>query len=379
MAKRGRPRDEDPRVIGPTWNESKQLYCVTSVDPRADGGRGRRSDRYFRDLEKAKEWVELVQFRIGRLEGITVANAIDAYEKHLKESGSAHKETIRRLRLFFPRHDLQITRLTHELTKGYYEAFRQRTIVHLKRNGKPAKDHGKPISVAYHRATLINARSMMTWCVDQGWVAANPFARVKGIGKKLRGKAQPTGDEVRKLFAHCYALAQAGNKSALGVLMTLLMALRSADLCRRVVRDVDLDATVLRIEEGTAKNRKSEEGREIPEILQPLLLRLADGRPPGEALFKTPYTKSGHHTRRWLEEALDKFCEQCQIPRVVPHALKGTAGSILAKRGALGNQIADYLSHTDEAVTRGHYLQPGVLEQAEVRRGLAVITGGKRK
>jgi integrase len=378
MAKRGRPRNEEPRVLGPTWIESKEAYCVTTIDPRANGGRGRRSDRYFRRLEKAQEWIELVEFRLGRLSGLTIANAIDAYEKHLIECGSTYGEVIRRLRMFFPSPELPLARVTHELAKGYYVAFRNHTLEHIKKDGTPAKDHGRPISVSYHRAALINARSLMSWCMDQGWIAANPFARVKGIGKKDKGKPQPTGDEARKLYAYCYACAVKGDASALGVLMLLLMALRQADLYRRVVRDVDLDATVLRIEKGTAKSEKSEEPREVPEILQPLLRRLVKSRAPTEPLFKTPYTASGFHTRRWLEQALEKFCEAAGVPRIVPHALKGTAGSILAKRGALGNQIADYLSHTDEAVTRGHYLQPGALEQADARRGLAVITGGKR-
>ncbi len=37
--------------------------------------------------------------------------------------------------------------------------------------------NGDPISVDYHRSTLINARSLFSWCVDEGWVQANPSQR----------------------------------------------------------------------------------------------------------------------------------------------------------------------------------------------------------
>jgi hypothetical protein len=54
--------------------------------------------------------------------------------------------------------------------------------------------------------------------------------------------------------------------------MALLMALRSGDISRRLVRDVDLDATVLRVYDG--KTHKSNRPRKIPEVLQPMLRKL---------------------------------------------------------------------------------------------------------
>ncbi len=83
--------------------------------------------------------------------------------------------------------------------------------------------------------------------------------------------------------------------------MAFSMALRSGDLCRRLVRDVDLGCTQLNIDDG--KNEKSNEPRVIPMKLQPYVRQLVDRRDPFEPLFRTPYTDNGHHTRRWLEEA----------------------------------------------------------------------------
>jgi integrase len=188
---------------------------------------------------------------------------------------------------------------------------------------------------------------------------------------------QHTGDETRRLYGYCLARAQAGDKTALGALMALLMALRSSDITRRVVRDVDLDATILRVTKG--KTQKSNRPRKIPDVLQPMLRQLISGRSPFEPLFATSLTKNGHHTRRWLEEGMTRFCQAADVPYVCPHSLKGQAGTILAETGTAADVIADHLSHDDyEATTKRHYVAPDVAEAAQAERALKIIAGGKR-
>jgi integrase len=133
---------------------------------------------------------------------------------------------------------------------------------------------------------------------------------------------------------------------------------------------------VLRVEGG--KTEMSDRPRQVPEVLQHALRKLAAGREPFEPLFKSSYTGSGFYTRRWLEQALEKFCREVGIPRVVPHALKGTAGSILAATGELSDRIADHLSHEQASTTTKHYVAPGAVETAQAARGLKVIAGGRR-
>jgi integrase len=146
----------------------------------------------------------------------------------------------------------------------------------------------------------------------------NPLAGVKGVGRRNAGKQQHTGDEARRLYPFCLARAESGDAAALGVQMALLMALRSGEITRRVVRDVDLDATVLRVYDG--KTLKSNRPRKIPEVLQPMLRNLVAGREPFEPLFWTPYTESGHHTptpplagsrRPWCVSARRRTCRTC--------------------------------------------------------------------
>lgn len=366
-----RRRDERARVLGPTWIPSKSRWRVVVITPKAARGDGRPDTRWFVDEEEANEFVAVTTGKLEKLSGTTLKQAIGAYEQHLAAKGTIGSgETLRRLRLFFPDLSMLIGRVTPERAQGYYDAFRVRLL-----------PNGDPISVSYHRAALINSRSMFKWAVKQGLVRANPFAEVEGLGRKSAGKTQLTGDETRRFYAYCMARAQGGDEAALGVLLLLTMALRSSDVTRRVVRDVDLDATVLRVGVGGSakgKNERSNRPRRIPAVLQPIVQRLVTGRSPSEPLFAAPGAKDGHHTRRWLEQAMDRFCASAGVTRVCPHSLKGTAGTLAAEMGTLADQIADHLSHDEQDTTRRHYVAGGALEAAEAARALKVIVGGRR-
>lgn len=365
----GRRKDERARVLGPTWVVSRERYRVTVITPQAGGPDGRETTRWFTDQTEAQDFADAIASKLARFSTTTIGEAIKQYQNNLHEQGTlpvSYKEVIRRLRAFFPDHDIAIHRVTADRAKGLYAAFKKRL-----------KPDGDPISVDYHRAALINARSFCKFCVAEGWLSANPFGEVEGTGRRSSGKPQLTGDEIRQLYAYCLARARDGDAAALGVLMALLMALRSSDITRRVVRDLDLDGTVLRVSAG--KTRKSNRPRNIPVVLRPLLATLADGRSGDEALFITPYTDNGHHTRRWLEQAMDRFCAAAGVPRVPPHSLKGAAGTLAAEMGDTADRIADHLSHESKATTERHYVAPGALDDAQLERAFKVIAGGKRR
>lgn len=289
------------------------------------------------------------------------------YEQHMRDMGYAEisqRNNVLRLQRFFPQ-DLPIGRITSERARSYYETFRRRL-----------RPDGQPISVDYHRGTLGYAKSFLGWAVEQGWLQANPLANVKGIGKLSAGKRQHTGDEARRFFGHCLARAEEGDESALGILLTLLLALRNSDVCRRLVRDVDLDGTQLLVTRG--KTAKSNRPRRIPAVLQPLMRRLVANRDPFEPLFLASHTEDGHHTIDWLRKAMHRHCQAAGVPYICPHALKGTAGSVLAEMGELADRIADHLSHESSATTRRHYIAPGALDSAVADRALRVLEGGRK-
>lgn len=360
--------DGRPKVWGPTWIESrgrKAAWRIVVCTPTPERPEGRRATRWFDTEEDAQDFRETVEAKLSRFTTTKISEAINLYEQYLKDKGTiGYGETIRRLKAFFPL-DITIGRVTPERAKSYYEKFRARL-----------RPDGEPISVAYHRAALINARSFLSWAGEQGWLELNPLAKVKGIGKKNKGKPQLTGDEIIRWYAHCLARAQAGDAAALGCLMAFTMALRSADLCRRLVRDVDMGGTVLRVTGG--KTAASNRPRAIADELQPLVHRLITGRASTEPLFKTPYTESGHHTRRWLEEAMVRFCKAAGVPYACPHSLKGSASSILIEEGYSANAVARHCSHESTTTTEQHYIAAGAVEDARMRTAMKVLSGGKR-
>jgi integrase len=363
-------RRQEPRIVGPTRVRIRGVdhWRVIQITPGAKEAKFRRVAVHYRDESEASAEAGKLRQSIERTRTLTLDAAITAYQQHLHDKGTgaqSYNETARRLRLFFPDLSAPLGSIRAERAAALYEVFRQRK-----------RPDGEPISVDYHRSTLINARSLFKWAKKQKWVEANPFAEVEGIGSRNAGKEQHTGNETRALYSYCLARAQAGDAAALGVLMALLMALRSGDITRRIVRDVDLDGTVLRVWKG--KSKKSNRPRRIPLVLQPLLRRLIDGRGPFEPLFKTPYTEDGHHTRRWLEEAMRRFCKAAGVPYVCPHALKGTAGTLAAEMGELADRIADHLSHEETATTTRHYVAAGATEEAQAARAFEVIAGGRR-
>jgi integrase len=244
-----------------------------------------------------------------------------------------------------------------------------------RKDGKPRKDADELVSVSYHRGTLINARSLFTFSIDEmHWLRDNPLAKVKGLGKRKSGKRKPTGNELRAWYRYTMAQIRTGDRTALGLMMAFSMALRSGDLTRRLVREVDMDCTQLNVEDG--KTEKSNEARLIPVKLQPYVRQLVEGRAPFEPLF--PLKRKGqllHHTRRWLEEAQETCCAKAGVPYFCPHTLKGVSGTVLAKRGAAANVIMDHLSHEEDGTTFRHYVDKSLVQAEQAAQVFDLFSG----
>lgn len=360
-----RPR-KGRRCLGPY---GRGPYAVAIFD-----GEGGRDDREFATQEEASAHIRLVEQAWGQLDERSIADALDSYDDHLKGSNNdgSRKERMRRLRLFFSSAaSMRLTRLHHTRAKELYAAFRV----------------GR--SVDYHRNTLGGARGFLEWCRKEGWVASNALTDVDGVGERTAGKEQHTGDEAQRFFRWCMWKAhrrgdghqRRDSDAAIGVMLALTLGLRSGDVTKRLVRDVDLDGTVLRVGMTTDRKRqgktaRSNRARRVPELLQPLLRQVVTGRGPLEPLFAA--MDGGHHTRAWLLAAMKRFCRDADVPYVCVHALKGTAGNVLADEGDAADRIAAHLSHESSMTTTRHYVDGEAVEAARRGRGFAVIAGGKK-
>ena len=154
------------------------------------------------------------------------------------------------------------------------------------------------------------------------------------------------------------------------MLTQLILGLRSAELLRRQVRDVDDHGQLFCIESGKTKNARRWLEIRSPE-LQRLLAHQVQRRKPDDLLFgagrKNVYTATA--IWKWLRN----FCKAAQVPRVCPHSLRGLHSTLAMEHGATSGLVAAALGHGSFEITQRHYVQPGTmdnLKQAKVSAAL---------
>lgn len=352
-----RRKNEERRILGPYHERGGIRYIV--VNPSACAEEDRRRSYTFATEADAKSFLDGVLAEWKTLDDTTVNDAIDLYRVFLEQKGNKEgsvKETIRRMNCFFTEPDVLVSELQERRCKRYYSALTS-------------------LSADTHRNYLSEAKTFMRWCVDRGWLKESPLEKVVGIGRRKQGKPQLHGDEARKLWGWLLWKAQRKDDTALAVAMLLSMGLRSSEITKRVVRDVDDGGTVLRISKG--KTRRSNRAVVIPAPLDALVAQLAKGRDPLAPLFATP--EGGHHTKSWLRLALKKrFCDEAGVPYVPPHGLRGTFATLAEEAGEASRAVAATLGHESTETTHAHYTAPEAVTRARQDRALRAIAGGRK-
>lgn len=228
------------------------------------------------------------------------------------------------------------------------------------------------LAVATHRMLLRYTRSFFAWCVDRGYLLENPFAKVRPQGRPRHGKPQLRIDEARALYADLQQRAQAADDAALGLLLMLLLGLRSAEVCALRARDVDDDASRLCVAMGDAPGKTAHAARtlsiEVPALRDRLRAKRQDLRAQ-ELLLAGP---RGLSNKR-LRSALALACQRLGLPRVCPHSLRGLHASLAVQGGATALQVANTLGHGSPRVTQQHYIADGSTQTAQARRLAALI------
>ena len=333
-------RERRERAHGPYRHGKRWRIILVGMD-------GRRSVETFASEAAAIKGLDDAR---GHVDGRTIAGAVDLYLAHLRARGKRPGTVTTawyRLRglLALGMSDRPLRTLTSRLAAHLVERRR---------------DKATDTQVG----ELAAARGFAGWCVEQGWLRADPFAELEAEGARARGKAQLRIDEARRFVEH--ALAE-GDERGLAAAMALLMGLRASEIVGRVVRDVDDGARVLWIER--AKTRKGDRHLEVPEVLRPRLAALVAGRAGGDLLF-------GDRDRHWVGYHVRRLCRAAGVPVVCPHGLRGTQASI-AVRAVPAEHVAEQLGQTGAAVTRRHYLASGAEQDGRQRAALRVLAGGR--
>lgn len=224
---------------------------------------------------------------------------------------------------------------------------------------------GRPLAAATHRWDLLMTRAFFAWMVGRGHVTEDPFAAVEPVGRVNTGKPQLRIDEARRFTDAALAEYEAtSHPLALGAVCALLLGLRSAEVRRREVRDLDDGGRVLWVPSGKTKNARRR--LEVPEALREPLQRLAGGRPPEALLFAGVTGRA--YTRSSFGRAVERLCKQAGVPVVCPHSLRGLHASLAVESGATSAAVAAALGHGSFAVTARHYAQADAVANAKTSR-----------
>lgn len=226
------------------------------------------------------------------------------------------------------------------------------------------------MSAATHHKSLRHAKALFEFCVKRRYLAGNPFKDIRPIGKANAGKPQLRRDEAKRLIDVLLRHADAGDRSALALLVQLLMGLRSGEVLGLRKRDIDADGTIL-IVAGT-KTKNAHRLLAIAPVLRDLLGRRVAALAPAALIFADEGRDAPLPTDH-LFKKLHKFCALAGVPAVCPHSLRGLHSSLAVEAGATSAVVAAALGHGSDAVTLKHYIAPSALDAARASRVAAAL------
>jgi integrase len=286
--------------------------------------------------------------------GVPMADALDAYEKHLQTKGNVPSRgpnkprtvetTMQRLRSVFTS-DIVSGELTASKMLQLWEAW----VV------------GKATDTALN--VLAQTRTFLGWLEKRGWTRnATVTETIEVSGKRKKGKPKLTQDEASKLLAWC--LAHPHDEGAIATAMAFLLGMRASEIVTRTVRHLDGKGTLLDITD--AKTEAGERTLKLPAVLQPLLANLAAGKAPTDPLF-------GSTSRHWVFHNVRRCCEASGVRVVSPHGLRGTHAKIAREVGMSGVALAQAMGHESENTTTEHYAGRAAVANAAIDRVAAMV------
>jgi integrase len=355
-------RKSSPRVVGPYLERGKWRIVVVENNAR-------KSHFFLSEKEALKHKAGLAK-EVAPPPSRKLADMLAEWAATRVRSGTCKPQTARehavRMRLFLaPFLERDIAALTPRAAAALYQQHTE----------QPSAKTGQPLSASTHRFDRLIAQELFRWAIQRGYVGANPFVGVKPIGKTKAGKPQLRIEEARQFTATAIQVFEEERKPlAIGVLLALTMGLRTSEVLRRVVRDLDDGARYLWIDYGKTANARRH--LEIPMPLQPYLLQLASGKAAEEPLFGLSEKTHRPRPRQSLFRMVQEICQRARVPRVCTHSLRGLWATLAVGSGVASHAVAASLGHHSFAMTQKHYAQPAAIVNAGTARVASVLDGG---
>jgi integrase len=153
--------------------------------------------------------------------------------------------------------------------------------------------------------------------------------------------------------------------------------LRSDEVMGAQVRDLDAEGTVFGV--GESKTEAGRRGVEVADILRPYLQALAKDRQGQEYLFEfTPQrVRPCKNERKRRTDALLRrtrsICKAAGLPVVCSQSMRGLHSDLAAGFGVTGHAVAKALGHTSFSITKRHYVDRSIVENANLKKTLEVL------
>lgn len=390
-------RDDTPRALPNAYPDRGRWRVV--LKGRLEGD-DRRRYRFFDSKKKAEQYIQDFNQAIQEKANLALDSALGRYLDYKKGQGLKPRtlETLSyRVRSFFSEklHDRKVSAITPALCQSAYNDLVERQ------------------EAATHHAMLREMKAFFAWLLKEGYLLANPIQAIERQGKARRGKAQLRLSEAKKLYSLCETIIAAldlpdpipvlaryelrppawyhgpsqlpryRRKVMSGVtaaLSALVLGLRTEEIVTRKIRDLDEEGTLLWVGDADlddVKNERSIRLLEVPELLTPYLMAIAQGRGPEDPLFADldPKRTTPQYDRRWVCYWAKRLAALAGVKVVTAHGLRGTSSSIARAQGAPQALVAAAFGHSEE-VNRTHYTLPEASANGRTKRILNVLKGG---
>lgn len=320
---------------------------------------GKKAHQTFETEDEAHDFIERAKPKLLTGGGHPIGDLVDKYLDERKQSLRASSiKTI----------EFRLRSLTKDREAVAVEAFPwMRAWV----------QHAAKQSVDSQHGILSSARGLVDFCLKAGFIRRDPLSEVQILGHKKRGKKQLHIDESRCFVAE--ALKHPDDPLAVACAAMIYTGLRPGEIMGLQVRDLDADGTILWVEKS--KTEAGKRGVEVAEVFRPFLQSMARGRNSQDYLFEFKPERArvcADERKRRVDALLRRtrsLCKSAGLPEVCSHSMRGLHSTLAAGFGATGHAVAKALGHTSFNVTKRHYVDREVLENASLRSNLQVLQG----
>ena len=207
------------------------------------------------------------------------------------------------------------------------------------------------LAVGSAKNRVTGLRSVLRFLRLEGLVATDLAAAVPPVAgwRDTTLPSGPAGPDVSALVAGCDRSRPAGLRDHAILLLLARLGLRSCEVARLELGDLDWRAGLLRV-----RGKGGGEGRlPLPAVGEAIAAYLRDGRPRAEsrAVFLTFLAPVRPIRPCSVGDAVTRGCERTGQRPVGPHRLRHALAADMLRRGAALPEIGQVLRHRDLAST----------------------------